>query len=51
MIPQEEPKTLLQSIENGLTTFKKTMKKKGKEVMKKVKKEMDRFGKEEKEDS
>lgn len=45
MIPQEEPKTLFKSIENGLTTFKKTLKKKGKEVMKKVKKEMDKFGK------
>lgn len=51
VIPQEEPKTLFKSIENGLTTFKKTLRKKGKEVMKKVKKEMDKFGNEEKEDS
>jgi hypothetical protein len=42
---------LFKSIENGVTSLKKTLKKKGREVVKRMKTEMGKFGPQPKEDN
>lgn len=52
VIPQEEePKTIFKSIENGVSSLKKTLKKKGREVVKKMKTEIEKLGHQPKEES